>query len=111
MRLPPLASEPERVVEIEAPVPASDWDALGYLQAIYQGRAEPDAPRMRAAAMALPFERPKLAVIAQIGPGFAERMEAKLRERRLRVIGAKPAELSPAKPMATSIPDRRLRRF
>lgn len=47
--------------------------------------------RMRAAIAALPFEHPKLAVVASMdaGPGFAARLEAAI-ERFHRVLDAKP---------------------
>ena len=38
------------------------YDALMYLQAIYRGEVRADPTRMRAANMALPYERPKLSV-------------------------------------------------
>jgi hypothetical protein len=102
-------------VQVIEPAP----DALVLLQQVYRCTSMPLPVRMRAAMAALPFERPKLAVIAQLGSGFANSMEAKLRERIERrrmaeprvVIEAKPAEPLPVKPMTTSIPDRRMRRF
>jgi hypothetical protein len=41
-------------------------NALDYLQAIYRGEIEADPWRVRAAALALPFECPKLAVTAYV---------------------------------------------
>jgi hypothetical protein len=40
--------------------------ALEYLQDIYKGRRAADHVRMRAAALALPFETPKLAVTGYV---------------------------------------------
>jgi hypothetical protein len=48
------ADEPEALPE--------GYDALMYLQAIYRGKVRADPTRMRAANMALPYERPKLSV-------------------------------------------------
>jgi hypothetical protein len=41
-------------------------DALGYLQSIYRNPLEPTLLRMRAAAIAIAFETPKLAVTTNI---------------------------------------------
>jgi hypothetical protein len=61
----------------EKPVEIFQGDALEYLQGVYQGRIKAEHTRMRAAATALPFERPKLAVAAIFHPdgSFAERLE------------------------------------
>jgi hypothetical protein len=40
--------------------------ALEYLQDIYKGRRQADHVRMRAAALALPFESPKLSVMGHV---------------------------------------------
>jgi hypothetical protein len=70
---------------------SEELDALGYLQAVYRGRIIAESQRMRAAIEALPFERPKLAVVANVH-SFASQMEAIARERRPggNVIDAKP---------------------
>src|ERR1700746_3744559 len=49
-----------------------DVDAHGYLQGVYRGTIKPEHWRMRAAIECLPFERPKLAVVASFdGDDFA----------------------------------------
>jgi hypothetical protein len=61
-----------------------ELDALSYLQAVYQGKIIAEPPRMRAAIEALPFERPRLAVTANVdGKDFAKRMEQIMDERGL----------------------------
>jgi hypothetical protein len=76
MRELPVFADPNNLVpakESEAVLP--DVVAHGYLQRVYRGRIEADHWRLKAAIEALPFERPKLAVIAQIGgDDFAERL-------------------------------------
>ncbi len=44
--------------------PGEPASALDYLQDIYKGRRQVDPVRMRAASIALPFEKPKLTAIA-----------------------------------------------
>jgi hypothetical protein len=48
------------------PVAFFNGSALDYLQAIYQGRIEPDFTRMRAASIALAYESPKLQATAVV---------------------------------------------
>jgi hypothetical protein len=54
-------------------------DALDYLRGVYQGKIAGEAVRMKAAIAALPFERPKLAVIANV-TSFADQLEAVSRQ-------------------------------
>jgi hypothetical protein len=70
-------------------------DALEYLRSVYQNPLEDTRTRMRAADMALPFERPKLVATLQLdGESFASRLEAAIaRSERAKVI-----ETTPAKP-------------
>jgi hypothetical protein len=76
--------------EIGAP---PDATSLQVLQAIYRDPYHPLPVRMRAAMAALPFEHPKLAVVAQVGgPGWAERLEeAIVRSGKTLIIEAPPA--------------------
>ena len=67
-----------------------EFDALSYLQAIYRGKIIADTQRMRAAQAALPYEHPKLSVVANVH-SFAAQLEELSRERgRSNVIDAKP---------------------
>jgi hypothetical protein len=92
---PPLATlEPSVTL---APKPEIDLGnaatSLDFLQAVYRDPTQPLHTRMRAAALALPFEHPKLAVVAQLrGEGFAAKLEAAMRRAgKSVVIDAKPA--------------------
>jgi hypothetical protein len=70
----------------------SSATSLDFLQAVYRDPSQPLHTRLRAAALALPFEHPKLAVVAQLrGEGFAAKLEAAMRRAgKPVVIDAKP---------------------
>jgi hypothetical protein len=74
----------------EIPSPP-EFDALGYLQAVYQGKIIAESQRMKAAIEALPFEKPKLSMTATIdGRKFAQEMKEIARRRgRSNVLDAK----------------------
>jgi hypothetical protein len=76
-----------------------DLDALTYLQMVYRGQIQAEGPRMRAAMACLPFETPKLSVVASIHDpaGFAERLERAIERSGVRplMIEARPIEPKP----------------
>ena len=55
--------------------------ALDYLRTVYRDPLQPDSVRIRAAMACLPFETPKLSVVASVNDptAFAERLEAAIR--------------------------------
>jgi len=95
-------------------------DSLDVLQAIYRSSKQPLYVRMRAAALALPFERPKLQATAIIpmGQAFAERLERAI-ERSAKVLNHRTIESSVIEskarpqieipPHRSMVPDRRFR--
>jgi hypothetical protein len=93
------------------PLLSKDYDALDYLQAIYRGEIRADPTRMRAANMALPYERPKLSVAVTANHrGMATAMEAahaKLTAQRL-PPAAEPAPVQPAPSVASGPSFRRI---
>lgn len=71
-------------LEDEAPERLEASSSLDLLRAIYSDPGQPLHRRMRAAIAALPFENPKLAVVASVGPdaGFASRLEQAIERSR-----------------------------
>jgi hypothetical protein len=58
-------------------VDTSGWDAHQYLQAVYQGLIVAEHTRMKAAIECLPFEKPKLALNANVThKGMGDAMDA-----------------------------------
>jgi hypothetical protein len=74
----------QEVVQVEP----LDLDALTYLQMVYRGQIQAEGPRMRAAMACLPFEVPKLSVVASINDpaGFAERLERAIERSGVRPL-------------------------
>jgi hypothetical protein len=79
----------------------SEFSSLEFLQAVYRDDELPLHTRMRAAAMALPFEQPKLTAVAVInGDDFASRLEAAIRrsEAAQPQVDSKVIEVRPLPP-------------
>jgi hypothetical protein len=97
-------------------------NALEYLQTIYRNPVQEQHTRMRAAALAIAYESPKLAVTASVpyDETFANLLDrARKRSARVMVIPAtieqRPEPVQPAtveiKPHLPTVPDRRYRRY
>jgi hypothetical protein len=79
------------VLDARSPVIPKDGDSLDLLRAIYQDPKQPLGTRMRAASVAIKYERPALAVTVQTsGDTFANRMEQawhrRVERRQLKLI-------------------------
>jgi hypothetical protein len=74
-----------------------DRDALSCLQAIYNNPAAAEGSRIKAAAAAIAFERPKLTVRVQMaGPALlGDRLDG---ARAIKVINPEPELLPPSQP-------------
>jgi hypothetical protein len=124
MQLPRFA-DPANLVIAEDPPPkvtkVLELDALRYLQMVYRGQIEAEGPRMRAAMACLPFETPRLSVIASVNnpDAFAERLERAIQRSSIRplMIEAKVIEQHQSKPQPGDITgpmpgtDRKMRRL
>ena len=77
----------------DAPTPE---DALAFLRQVYQDPLECTHVRLKAASIAIEYERPRLAVIASIGgDDFAERLTRAI--ERSAKVSPKVIEATPAK--------------
>jgi hypothetical protein len=80
-------------------VDTSEWDAHEYLQAVYQGRIIAEHTRMKAAIASLPFEKPKLALNANVThKGMGDAIDAARAGTTAKQIEGR--VLAPAPPMA-----------
>jgi hypothetical protein len=76
------------LVEATEPLGIEAETSLDLLQAVYRSPFQPISRRLRAAIAALPYEHPKLAVVAHMdGGGIGDRLEAAIR----RAQGHRPA--------------------
>jgi hypothetical protein len=77
-----IAEDPPKVTKV------LELDALRYLQMVYRGQIEAEGPRMRAAMACLPFETPKLSVVASVNDpaAFAERLERAIQRSGVRPL-------------------------
>jgi len=78
--------------------------SLDFIQAVYRDPTQPIQRRMRAAAAALPFEHPKLAVVAQVTEtDLAERLMQAL-AARAKAINARPVQVIEAPKAEAGLP-------
>jgi hypothetical protein len=90
-----IADDPPKVTKV------LELDALRYLQAVYRGQIQAEGPRMRAAMACLPFETPKLSVVASVNDpaAFADRLERAIARSGVRPLmiehDPKPREIEP----------------
>jgi hypothetical protein len=78
---------------------AADAGSLELLQAVYRSPYVPLGTRMRAAMAALPFEHPKLAVMAMMpaSEGFADKLERAV-ARSAKILELRPQAAIEAQP-------------
>jgi hypothetical protein len=64
-----------------------DLDALTYLRMVYRGQVQAEGPRMRAAIACLPFETPRLSIMANVdSKDLGLRLEAAIKRSGVRLI-------------------------
>jgi hypothetical protein len=82
---PEMEYKPPIVDEVEVDANATSLDLL---QAVYRNPDVPLSVRMRAAGMAIPYEMPRLSVVASINDpaGFAERLERAIERSGVRPL-------------------------
>jgi hypothetical protein len=82
---PEMEYKPLIVDEVEVDAEATSLDLL---QAVYRNPDVPLSVRMRAAGMAIPYEMPRLSVVASIHDpaGFAERLERAIERSGVRPL-------------------------
>jgi hypothetical protein len=62
-------------------------DALDYLQSVYNDPTKPDSYKLRAASVAIEYERPRLSMTAQIdGRTFADALDRAIERSRARAL-------------------------
>jgi hypothetical protein len=59
-----------------------DITALELLQAVYRDPNLPLSVRLRVAREAIPYEQPRLSMVANAGPGFASALEEAVKRRQ-----------------------------
>jgi hypothetical protein len=89
-----MLAHQQRIDEMNGDGAGEPRSALDYLQDVYRGRRQADPQRMRAAALAIPFETPKLAVTTNISnENFAVMLDkaiARSRVPQLELLKAEP---------------------
>jgi hypothetical protein len=92
MKLPTFADPDNLIIPPDPPQPQLETppSALALLQAIYKNGEVPLHTRIRCAALALPFESPRLTAVANISPEeFSDRLEKAILRTRACLIEAK----------------------
>jgi hypothetical protein len=100
-------------------LPDQELDALTYLRMVYQGQIQAEGPRMRAAIACLPFETPRLSIMANVdSKDMAVRLERAIARSGIRpMIEHSPARAIEAPPqpqvdhsLPPNVADRRFKR-
>lgn len=90
-------------------------DALGFLRTVYRDPLQPTGVRLRAAQIAIEYERPRLAMTALIdGADFRSRLDRAIaRSKSTKLIEHSPAVTKAAVDHRPTppVPDRRFRRW